>query len=110
MPRYAAKTDATEPEVLEAIERAGWKYWRIRVPCDLMCWHPGHDIWQPIEVKPLVGKRNPKARVRTDQPQQTEFLRETGTPVVATAEEALLALARRIDRHLGLVAKEVETA
>lgn len=97
--RHAARVDSAQQPIVDAIEAAGWMAWKIRLPCDLMCWHKRHDIWQPLEVK-SVRKKNGEHTQDKRQQAQIEFLETTGTPVVTTPEEAILALARRIDRHL----------
>lgn len=94
--RYARKHDGTAGDIVAGLRQAGVKVWLIEEPCDLLCrfWCKRHDCfcWQPLECKPLVGKLQPKARRRTDQPEQTQFLADTQTPVVTSAEEALLIL------------------
>lgn len=97
--RHAAKADANQPEIVEAIRRAGWEAHIVRRPCDLFCWHPRYDIWAAIEVKDpsKVTKAGvPHQDARMDE--QHEFLERTRTPVVTTPEQALIALAACIDR------------
>ena len=93
--RYARKTDSTQPQIVSGLRAIGVKVWIIHEPCDLLCYLWSNDlkrfIWRTLEVKPLVGKK-PKARIRSDQPEQQEFLRETQTPVVTSFEEARRAL------------------
>lgn len=96
--RAAAKSDANQPEVVAAIRASGWRCWITRLPCDLFCWHPTHDVWQPLEVK-STRKKNGEAKQDARQEAQLEFLAETQTPVVTTPGEALLALAARLDKH-----------
>lgn len=90
--RRAAKVDGTQAAIVRGLEAAHVKCWSIRQPCDLLCqfWCARHGIycWQTLECKPLTGKRNPKARIRTDQPEQNEFLIDTNTPVVTSFDEA----------------------
>ena len=94
--RYARKQDGSQGDIVAGLRQAGVKVWIIGEPCDLLCrfWCKQHQFfcWQTLECKPLVGKLAPKARRRTDQPEQTTFLTETDTPVVTSAEEALLIL------------------
>jgi len=100
--RHAAKADANQPEIIAAIERAGWEAHVVRRPCDLFCWHPRFDIWQPLEVKDpskVTKAGKPIHDARMDE--QHEFLERTGTPIVTTPEEALIALCARIDRMIG---------
>jgi hypothetical protein len=94
--KYARKVDSTQPLIVTGLEQAGVKVYVIEEPCDLLCyfWCKKHDrhCWQTLECKPLIGVRHPKARRRTDQPEQNQFLEDTKTPVVTSATEALLAL------------------
>jgi hypothetical protein len=94
--RYALKVDSTQATIKAGLEQAGIRVWIISEPCDLLCYFwckkHGRSCWQPLECKPLTGKKSPKARIRTDQPEQNMFLADTQTPVVTSAMEALLAL------------------
>lgn len=94
--RYARKVDSTQTDIVDGLRAAGIKVWIIEEPCDLLCRYWSNErrgfVWQPLECKPLVGKRNPKARRRTDQPEQTRFLGENDVPVVASVHAALCAL------------------
>ena len=94
--RFARKVDSTQAEIVAGLEKAGVSVWIISEPCDLLCyfWCKKHNkhCWQTLECKPLTGKKAPKARIRTDQPEQTAFLERTRTPVVTNSIEALLAL------------------
>lgn len=94
MPRYANRIDLVQPEIVSALERAGFVVWVIGKPVDLACrrpsWPPG--MFQLIECKTPYGKRDPKARVDARQSAQIEFIEETRTPVVTSAEEALMAV------------------
>lgn len=96
--RYARKTDSTQAEIVRGLETAGVKVWVIEEPCDLLCrfWSntTRRFLWQPLECKPLTGKRNPKARIRKDQPAQTAFLQGNDVPVVTSAAEAIEVLMR----------------
>jgi hypothetical protein len=94
--RRIRQTDANQADVIAGLEKAGVKVYVIGEPCDLLCrfWCGKHNrvCWEPLEVKPLVGKKAPKPRKRTDQPDQNQFLADTGVKVVTSATEALLAL------------------
>lgn len=96
--RYARKTDSTQREIVRGLEKAGIRVWVIEEPCDLLVrfWSSSarRFLWQPLECKPLTGKRAPKARIRTDQPKQNEFLQANDVPVVTNIAEALEALMR----------------
>lgn len=91
--RAAAKVDKSQQPIVEAIEAEGWDCYLIRLPCDLLCWHPVLDIWQPLEVK--TPQPNGKARARpSEQPNQKRFLRWTDLPVVTTPQQALEVLSQ----------------
>ena len=79
--RWNAKRDASEPDIVRALEQVGALVYRMDVPADLLVWFKYR--WHVLEVK---------ARRRNDQPKQDEFRRLTCTPVVATANDALLAV------------------
>lgn len=78
----AMKRDCVEPQVIEALEKAGWHVWQ-HLPVDLLCWKVGHGF-HLLEVK--TGKR----KLRPGG--QTNFVQTTGCPVVRTPMEALKAL------------------
>lgn len=89
----ARKVDATQAEVVSGLRKAGVKVWVIEEPCDLLCRYWSNVqrrfVWQPLECKPLTGKKAPKARIRKDQPSQTTFLEDNEVPVVWAALGAL---------------------
>jgi hypothetical protein len=93
--RAAAKVDKSQLPIVHAIEAEGWDCWLIRLPCDLLCWHPVLDVTQLLEVKNAA--RCTKAGESWDrgrQDTQQKFLRWTSTPVVTSAEQAIAALAK----------------
>jgi hypothetical protein len=94
--RYARKVDSTQAEIVSGLRAAGVHVEIIEEPCDLLCHYwsrqAGRFLWQPIECKPLTGKRSLKARIRKDQAAQTDFLTMYRVPVVTSAAEALEAL------------------
>lgn len=49
MPKYAAKRDANEPEVIKFARRLGWGLWKLDEPCDWLGCRRG--TWYPIEIK-----------------------------------------------------------
>ena len=106
--RFARKVDSTQAEIIEGLRAVGIEVHVIGEPCDLLvifsC--PRHNMKckDTLECKPLIGKKNPKARIRTDQAEQTEFLKRTDTPVVTSSLEALLALSLRHGLCSGLTA------
>ncbi len=94
--RRAAKVDTTQAAIVAGLRKLGVRVAIIGQPCDLLCRYWSHEhqqfLWQPLECKPRIGKRNPKARIRKDQPRQTAFLKECEVAIVSTPEEALRAL------------------
>lgn len=104
--RRAAKQDANAGVIVEAIRAAGWHWYQTGRPCDGFAYHPGCDVWQSLEIKNpeycrADGTANEHARAKDNrQREQMEFLKQTNTPVVTTPEEAVLALARCIDRFI----------
>lgn len=82
--RYDRKRDANEADIIDALERAGVQVWQLDRPCDLLTLRMGK--WLPLEVKPPnVGRRKSQAA-------QNRFLDLTGTPVVRTPMQALVAV------------------
>lgn len=49
MPKYAARRDKVEPEVIEFAGKLGWKFWELKTPCDWLGLRRGQ--WFTIEVK-----------------------------------------------------------
>jgi hypothetical protein len=94
--RRARKSDATQPDIIADLEKAGVKVWPIGEPCDLLCyfWCQKHArwCWQPLEIKVTTGKKQPKPKLDKRQVEQAEFLKATGTKIITTVTEALLAL------------------
>lgn len=87
--RYAKKRDTCEPEIVVAIESAGWLVEKLDRPVDLLCWKAG--VVKLLECKTGRGKRLTVIKDKR-QKEQTDFLIQTGTPIVRTPEEALRAL------------------
>lgn len=88
--RYAKRRDLVEPQIIQAAEAAGWLVYPLDTPCDLLCFKPSKGF-RTLECKTGRGK---SLRVVKDKRQkaQTDFLIQTGTPIVRTPEEALRAL------------------
>jgi hypothetical protein len=89
-PRYFAnhRKDASEGEIADALERAGFLVWD-KLPVDLLTWRA--DLgFQLLECK--TPTKTGKRRKRKDQADQAEFLTLTKTPVALTPEAALLLL------------------
>jgi hypothetical protein len=58
MPRYAAKRDDNEPELVEYARAIGWFLHKLDEPCDwLGLWR---GAWSPIEIKSATGDLTPK--------------------------------------------------
>lgn len=91
--RHAANVDKSQQPIVAAILEEGWEVWVIRVPCDLLCWHPVLDVWQPMEVKnPKRCNSSGESWDRAQQKSQRKFLAWTDVPVVTTIEQAVSAL------------------
>ncbi len=82
--RYDAKRDDTEPDIVEALEKAGWHVWR-ELPVDLLAWRADKG-YRVLEAKslgvPLKPKKGPQA----------DFVGVTGCPIVNNPEQALEAV------------------
>ena len=98
--RYAARKDANEGAIVEALRAAGAYVWIIGLPVDLLIGFNattglktnGHTLL--MEVKTLTGKRKPRAADHTDL--QKDFMLKWPGPEVVTVtspKEALYALA-----------------
>lgn len=89
--RYAKRRDQSEPAIVDALEQAGLIVYRD-LPCDLLVRKrqdpPG--ILRTLECK--TPQKNGKARKRSDQEAQDQFLADTGTPRVTTPIQALQAV------------------
>ena len=84
--RRAAKRDADEPAIVEALRRAGAVVWHLSRPFDLLVGFSGR----------LVGLEVKGSRGRLTQEQEVDFamIRSRGLPVyvVRTPEDALQAV------------------
>lgn len=91
--RHAANVDKSQQPIIAAILEEGWEVWVMRVPCDLLCWHPVLDVWQPMEVKnPKRCTKGGESWDRNAQVSQRKFLAWTDVPIVTTEQQALEAL------------------
>jgi hypothetical protein len=89
--RRAARVDANQAAIVEALRAAGASVWIIGLPTDLLVGKNGSTLL--MEVKTLTGKRNPKPARYTAL--QRDFMAEwRGGPVatVTDVESALRAL------------------
>lgn len=62
--RRAAKVDATQAAIVQALRQAGAGVWIIGLPVDLLVGWRGRTLL--MEVKSVVGKRKPKPARYTD--------------------------------------------
>ena len=89
--RRAAKVDANQGAIVEALRAIGAYVWPIGLPLDLLCGFRGRTVL--LEVKTLTGKRAPKPKKHTDL--QRDFLAAwNGGPAitVSSTEEAIAAI------------------
>jgi len=86
MPHYRRSTDKNESPIIKALQKAGWKVWKIKEPVDLLV--KKNDIIGTLEVK------NPDGRDRL-QPSQIEHLDGGGNCAVVRSEEEALAAVHR---------------
>lgn len=77
----ARKIDSVQPEIVEALRKAGVMVWVIEEPCDLLTLCRG--VWLPLEVKTPTSHKDKR------QEAQQQFLKDTGTPVVTSALQAI---------------------
>lgn len=86
--RHAARVDANQAAIVEALRAAGCKVWVIGLPVDLLAGKNGRTVL--VEVKTAKGKYTPL---------QKSFLSEwTGGPVATIRDvEGALMLARSLD-------------
>lgn len=89
MTRYARRADKTQPEIVKALELAGWEVHYIEEPCDLLCIK--HGVAKLLECK-TPNRVGGKFKPRADQREQTEFCERNKVPYVTSAESALRAL------------------
>ena len=85
MKRHAARRDANEPEIVQALQRMGVQVWRHDTPMDLLCFDncTKHFFW--VEVK------NPNVQNRRTQI-QNDFIAATRggfRAVIETTDETI---------------------
>lgn len=68
MPKYNARRDNNEPEVIKFAGNIGWKFWKLSQPCDWLGLRRGQ--WFTVEVK------NPNQEGHADEytPAQRKFM------------------------------------
>lgn len=89
MPKYAAKTDKNQREIVAALKAIGCDVYEIRKPVDLLVGYRG--------VNKLLEVKRPTMTRRKDQQHQRDFIRAwRGDAVMVTSpEEAIAAVTRR---------------
>lgn len=91
MRRYAARKDANQSDVVDALRACGWSVWVMDQPCDLLIGKAG--VNGLLEVKD--GAKRPSARKLT--PAQVEFNRDwRGQFTVVTSVQQALDEAEKI--------------
>lgn len=90
--RRAARVDANQAAIVEALRDAGASVWTIGLPVDLLIGIDGNTAI--VEIKSMTGKRNPKP-ARYTQLQKDFMLSWRGGPVatVTDVDGALCVLA-----------------
>lgn len=93
--RHKSHRDDSEPDIVTALEKAGWAVYR-ELPVDLLCLR---CVGQRVEVRMLECKtptKTGKRRKRKDQPEQDAFIARYDVPVVLTPFDALFAVGEQI--------------
>lgn len=92
MSKYARKVDASQPEIVKALRKAGYTVCIIGQPVDLAirhhAWKAGMFMLMEAKTPTATGKR----RARRDQEAQEAFCREHGVTYALTPEQALEAV------------------
>jgi hypothetical protein len=86
--RYAARVDANQAVIVEALRKAGASVWIIGLPVDLLVGYAGRTAL--IEVKTVTGKREPKPSRHTQL--QKDFMLDWRGSTVATVTDVEGAL------------------
>ncbi len=79
--RRAARRDANEKPIIEAMEKCGAQVEQMSKPCDLAVSFAGRHY--------LIEVTNPENKYRKRDPKQVEILKRMRIPEIRTAEEAL---------------------
>jgi hypothetical protein len=87
--RRAAKVDANQSEIIDAMRLAGASVYIIGLPVDIIVGVNGHTAL--VEIKILVGKRKPKPAGYTDL--QNKFMATWRGGAVSTITDIAGALA-----------------
>lgn len=94
---HNARRDESEPEIVSALERAGWEVHR-ELPVDLLCLKQvdGKFHVKLLECKTAQGKKKPKAVIDKRQIKQNEFCERWKIDKPTCAMEALLAAGEKV--------------
>jgi hypothetical protein len=95
---HNAKRDRVEPEIVAALEQAGWEVHR-ELPVDLLCLKRVGNVVKVrlLECKTPRGKKKPKAVIDKRQQRQLEFCERWEVQKPTSAMEALLAVGEVIE-------------
>lgn len=90
-PIRRTRSDTSQKTILEALDEAGYEYWVIGWPDDILVrkhsWRP--NWFRMLSVKTPDAKG--RIRIRKDQDEQNKFCLTHGVPRVGTPEQALEA-------------------
>lgn len=96
------RADNTQADIVAGLLHCGYRVDIIGQPVDILVGRESWgNRWLLLEAKTPTGKRNPKARVRSDQPDQNDFCARYRVPRVTSwleAQAAILDLTRGWDR------------
>ena len=81
--RYAARVDANQAEIVDAVRKAGATVWVIGLPVDTVWGFAGKTAL--VEIKTKVGKKSPHAAKHTEL--QKRFMAEWRGGTVATVTD-----------------------
>ena len=81
--RRAARTDANQTAIVDAMRKCGATVWVIGLPVDLLVGHAG--TWALVEVKSLTDHKIPRASKHT--PLQKKFMLDHKGGTVATVTD-----------------------
>lgn len=84
LPRYAAKRDDNEPDIVKALQDVGCLVYRLSRPCDLAVRFRG--------TIHLLEVDNPESKYRKRDESQKLFLSQWEVPLVQTINDALRAI------------------
>ena len=89
--RRAARIDANQQSIVNALRKVGAVVWIIRIPADILIFYRGH--WQPAEIKD--GAKPPSERRLTASQRADHALLPAGAiPIIESVDDALALVAR----------------